>query len=424
MAAMEKYYSDLSSIENVIRNWDPVRRIMIEPPSEKSRSRSARSRDVGILDTVREVPVNNFHVWYVKSSDPWQDSMYNTVVGQMKENLLAKSALPVEVEPEPDLKLKIYSILKSKGIERRMRKTYGDVYQLVSINQMPEVISVNDSIQASELAVQENHASVLKISRRYERKSTSRIEEKKSPIKVEDRFMNELTIESKDSTNSFSETIIEEPLRPRWILLPNESHRFKIRFQPEEVGHYSETYALTILDGNNVTYEVSVNGVADIPRIDINPYIIFPHITDDQLQAAQSSSYICDRGVYDFGSILVLRKDKRPHRRQARLKFSNISEVEAEVEFSVTENGPECFDVQPVQLFIAPGKCEFMELSAIATRLGIIAGRLHLCVKDNPQVHTIELQGEGTKLDIELEGKDIFFDRTLLYRKEEKVLTI
>ena len=32
-------------------------------------------------------------MWYVRSSDPWQDVMYNTVVVQMSENLLAKSAL-------------------------------------------------------------------------------------------------------------------------------------------------------------------------------------------------------------------------------------------------------------------------------------------------------------------------------------------
>lgn len=32
-------------------------------------------------------------MWYVRSSDPWQDTMYDLVVAQMNQNLLAKSAL-------------------------------------------------------------------------------------------------------------------------------------------------------------------------------------------------------------------------------------------------------------------------------------------------------------------------------------------
>lgn len=30
-AAMNRYYTDLSAIENVIRNWDPVKKSMVIP---------------------------------------------------------------------------------------------------------------------------------------------------------------------------------------------------------------------------------------------------------------------------------------------------------------------------------------------------------------------------------------------------------
>lgn len=38
-------------------------------------------------------------------------------------------------------------------------------------------------------------------------------------------------------------------------------------------------------------------------------------------------------------------------------------------------------------------------------------------------VLTMQLQSEGTKLDLELDEKQLFFGRTLLYRKEFRVLT-
>ncbi|XP_026670106.1 hydrocephalus-inducing protein homolog [Ceratina calcarata] len=56
MVAMDRYYSDLSSIENVIRNWDPIRKILETPATTKSRMpRSGRSKEMGVSGTVREV---------------------------------------------------------------------------------------------------------------------------------------------------------------------------------------------------------------------------------------------------------------------------------------------------------------------------------------------------------------------------------
>ncbi|XP_048264436.1 LOW QUALITY PROTEIN: hydrocephalus-inducing protein [Bombus terrestris] len=431
-ATMDRYYTDLSSIEAVIRNWDPIRKTIETASTTKSKaSRSARSKDVSPLDTVPEVPANNFHIWYVRSSDPWQDTMYDLVVAQMNENLLAKSALPVEIIPVPDLRPKLYSVLRWKDVEKRAKRILGDVYQLVSLTSMPEIFSVDESNAVSEVSVQENYT-IAKRNRRRRGRKTSKTEEQKSLNRAENRSVNASTIGSKDTNSaSFLETIREESLKPRWILLPSESQRFKIRFQPEESGHYEEVYALTLLDGNYITYEVNVTGVADIPRLDMNPKTIFAKTANAKLNEAESSTYFYDKELYDFGSQLVLRKDRRPHRREARLKFCNISEVEVEVRVSLTENDSQCFFVQPQQLLIARetkstqrGSCATLILSAIATRLGIITGKLFLCVTNNPKVEVIELQSKGTMLDIELDEKELSFGRILLYRIEYRTLTI
>lgn len=143
---------------------------------------------------------------------------------------------------------------------------------------MPEIFSVDESNVVSEVSVQENYT-IAKRNRRRRGRKTSKTEEQKSLNRAENRSVNASTIGSKDTNSaSFLETIREESLKPRWILLPSESQRFKIRFQPEESGHYEEVYALTLLDGNYITYEVNVTGVADIPRLDMNPKTIFAKV--------------------------------------------------------------------------------------------------------------------------------------------------
>ncbi|CAL7939802.1 unnamed protein product [Xylocopa violacea] len=408
----------------MIRNWDPIKGTMEPPPSTKSKvPRSGRSRETGPLDTIREVPLNNFYMWYVKSSDPWQTAIYDLVVAQMNENLLAKSALPVEPTPQPDIRPKMYSILRWTGVERRAEKIHGDVYRLVSL--MPETLSINESTYVSELSVQENHSGRKRNGRRGQR-SAGKMEEQKSVVRtVEDRSLHSSTIESRDTNNvSIFEALLEEPLKTRWILPPTESQRFKIRFQPEETGHYEETYAFTVWDGNNDTYEVNVSGIADIPRLDMNPDTIFANTADTKLTEADSPVYVYDRKLYDLGSLLFLRGNKRPHRRDARLKFRNVSKVEAEARFWLGGNSPDCFIVQPSQLLIPPAESAALVLSAIAARLGIITGRLYFCLRNNPRVYAIEMQVEGTKLDIELSEKEISFGRTLLYRREYRTLTV
>jgi len=91
--------------------------------------------------------------------------------------------------------------------------------------------------------------------------------------------LNVSTVENLDTNASSINTIFEKILKSRWILQPNEIQKFKIRYQPEEMGIHRQTYALSILDGNDITYDINVSGVTDIPRLDMNPNTIFSKVT-------------------------------------------------------------------------------------------------------------------------------------------------
>lgn len=88
--------------------------------------------------------------------------------------------------------------------------------------------------------------------------------------------LNTSIIENKDAFSI--DTIFEVMLKSRWILQPNETQRFKIRYQPEEIGTHQQTYALSIVDGNDITYDINIRGIADVPQLDMNPNTIFSKV--------------------------------------------------------------------------------------------------------------------------------------------------
>ncbi|XP_076659704.1 hydrocephalus-inducing protein homolog [Halictus rubicundus] len=453
-AAMNQYQSDLSAMLDLIRSWDPLRKTpesLVTTKTKASKSEKAkdgagdedRARTVAELqtfivpDTIWMDDVNKFHVWYANASDPWQGSMYDAVVAGMANNDSAKSALEPEPTPQPDLSPKMYSVLTARNIQERSRRVLGDVYELVSLSPAPEVVPLDESVYTAETSVPEKRTGTRRSSRR-----SRHAEEQRSAGKLEDRSLITSTIESRPRNVSVAESVVEEPLKPRWILQPNETQRFKVRFQPTETGDYDELYAITIPDGRGVTYEVKVHGVADIPTLDMDLEAIFGKV-EETGAVTDRPAYFVDRGVYDFGSILVLPKDKRfacadyksetprygssrnpPYRRDAELKFRNISKVEAELSFSLAKNSDDCYTIQPENLLIDPGDQGILTLSAIATRLGTNSASLYLCIKNNPKAEVFRLQSEGTKLNIELDRKQISFGTTLLYRREFQVLTI
>lgn len=88
--------------------------------------------------------------------------------------------------------------------------------------------------------------------------------------------LNTSIIENKDAFSI--NAIFEVMLKSRWILQPNEIQKFKIRYQPEEIGTHQQTYALSIVDGNDITYDINIYGIADVPRLDMNPNTIFSKV--------------------------------------------------------------------------------------------------------------------------------------------------
>lgn len=131
---------------------------------------------------------------------------------------------------------------------------------------MSDSIMGSNSSHVSLINKQENHAENAKRKKRV-------VDKTEEPSSTS---LNTSIIENKNASNA--NAIFEVMLKSRWILQPNESQKFKIRYQPEEIGVHRQTYALSIIDGNDITYDINIHGVADVPRLDMNPNNIFSKV--------------------------------------------------------------------------------------------------------------------------------------------------
>lgn len=81
-------------------------------------------------------------------------------------------------------------------------------------------------------------------------------------------------------TDNFSLSLLDsndevQPLEAHWILQPRTSQKFKVSFQASKSGQYENEFFFTLLDNPAATFRISVEGVADIPRLDATPIAIF-----------------------------------------------------------------------------------------------------------------------------------------------------
>ncbi|XP_036144321.1 LOW QUALITY PROTEIN: hydrocephalus-inducing protein [Monomorium pharaonis] len=221
--AMNDYYNRLSVIENIIQNWDPLKKNALFKDKSLKTDRLIDTKD--------------------KNSDV------------NKENVLLRRS-----------------------------------FQIVSLSTLSNsdlIMEINSS-RTSVISKQENSVRNTKRKERIFNKN-------KEPLTISLNASARASIESIDTNVSNINTIFEKILKPRWILQPNKIQKFKIRYQPEEEGIHRRTYALSILNGYDITYDINVYGVTDVPRLDMNPNIIFS-------KAGQCEFLKISAGVTKLGS--------------------------------------------------------------------------------------------------------------------------
>ncbi|KAJ8683417.1 hypothetical protein QAD02_019209 [Eretmocerus hayati] len=347
---MEKYETNLEKLFDIIRQWESGK----------------------ILSTEK------FFIWFIKSNDPWNEEMYDTIV----ESLDSRWA---------EVFRKNCDTLKVCGNEVKP--------QLFGSRTFSVLQEYDTSLQSPLPSEIFSISSVLENTQHQRSEQIDINAESESPV----------------SFNQISD---------RLTLLPHESRQFEIKFAPQEEGFFKTEFQLGLIDNASANFKIMVEGVAAIPYINLAPHSVFDRIKESRTTPYHDPTYFLDTSTYDFGNLLFLKKQGRCHRKYAQFSFKNISPVQARLTFDLSAKRFENFCMDITEVVIEPNETSIVGISACAQENGIIEDNLIITIEHNEKREKIQMRYTSSELKFEYEPKHVQFGRVLINTVENQIITL
>ncbi|KAJ8272065.1 hypothetical protein COCON_G00109240 [Conger conger] len=207
-----------------------------------------------------------------------------------------------------------------------------------------------------------------------------------------------------------------------WIVPPRGEVSLKLGFQSSVPGRFEQSLNFE-LTGTRRRYQLHCRGVCAFPAISQDYKMVFAH-SKKALQSDDSlhKTYILQSGVYDFGPLLC-RKSRERYKEgtypenMEKLVMHNCSQLDTEVHFCFQhDTKATTFLLDPPSMTLKPNEKQELKVWAYPTAPGLFEDRLVCCVKDNPDPALFPLACRGVRLELELDRKNVHFDKGLTLR--------
>ncbi|KAG8143780.1 hypothetical protein E2320_000954, partial [Naja naja] len=239
------------------------------------------------------------------------------------------------------------------------------------------------------------------------------------------------TLSELDQSSPTTEASSEKLLRLncfRWIVPANGEVSMRIHFSSTKTGLFDQVLNFEIL-GTRRQYQVCCRGTCTYPTICQDPTIVFPHrkktIKPDEIVYKK---YILSLGVFHFGPLLCGKsrekyKAARYPNHFEKLTILNISPLEVEVHFFFQQDSRAVtYLLDPPMLMLKPNQKQVLTVWAYPTAAGVFEDSIVCCVKENPEPVTFRICCQGVRPEVELDRRQLHFEKLLLHRKETKSL--
>ncbi|XP_025031662.1 hydrocephalus-inducing protein-like, partial [Python bivittatus] len=214
----------------------------------------------------------------------------------------------------------------------------------------------------------------------------------------------------------------------RWIVPANGEVSMRIHFSSTKTGLFDQVLRFEIL-GTRRQYQVCCRGTCTYPTICQDPTIVFPHrkknIKPDEIVFKK---YIMSLGVFHFGPLLCGKsrekyKAARYPNHFEKITILNISPLEAEVHFFFQHDSRAItYLLDPPMLVLKPNQKQVLTVWAYPTASGLFEDSIVCCIKENPEPVTFRICCQGVRPELELDRRQLHFEKLLLHRKETKSL--
>ncbi|XP_039769505.1 hydrocephalus-inducing protein homolog isoform X2 [Ornithorhynchus anatinus] len=214
----------------------------------------------------------------------------------------------------------------------------------------------------------------------------------------------------------------------RWIVPANGEVTLRVHFSSTEIGNFDQTLNFEVL-GTHRLYQVYCRGVCTYPTISRDPKVVFPHrkkeIKPDEIVFKK---YIMSLGMLQFGPLLCGKsRDKykavQYPNNMEKLTILNNSSVNVEVFFFFQHDAKaNTYLLDPPKMKLKQNEKQILKVWAYPTMVGIFEDNIVCCIKENPEPTLFKICCQGVRPELELDQKQLHFDKLLLHRKDSKVI--
>ncbi|XP_063801928.1 hydrocephalus-inducing protein homolog isoform X2 [Pseudophryne corroboree] len=214
----------------------------------------------------------------------------------------------------------------------------------------------------------------------------------------------------------------------RWVVPAKGEVPLRIHFQSDNIGNFDQTLNFEVL-GTHRRYQLYCRGVCAFPAISQDPKIVFSHRkkearSDDIVQ----KKYIMSSGTLDFGPLLCGKsRDKykagQYPENMEKITICNVSPLDADITFCFQHDMKAAtFILDPPAMTLRPSEKQELSIWAYPTSPGVFEDNIVCCIKDNPDPTIYHFCCRGVRPDLELDRKQVHFEKILLHRKDTRTV--
>ncbi|XP_008573444.1 PREDICTED: hydrocephalus-inducing protein homolog [Galeopterus variegatus] len=216
----------------------------------------------------------------------------------------------------------------------------------------------------------------------------------------------------------------------RWIVPANGEVTLQVHFSSNDLGNFDQTFNFEVL-GTRRQYQLYCRGVCSYPYICQDPKVVFPQQKMDmKINEVIFKKYIMKMERFYFGPLLCGKsRDKYKSSlfpgNMETLTILNNSPLVVEAFFCFQNDfKATTYFLEPTNMILKPNEKQMLNVWAYPTAVGVFEDSIVCCIKENPEPAIFRLSCQGIRPELELEPKQLHFDRLLLHRKESKVVLL
>ncbi|XP_064239335.1 hydrocephalus-inducing protein homolog [Aotus nancymaae] len=216
----------------------------------------------------------------------------------------------------------------------------------------------------------------------------------------------------------------------RWIVPANSEVTLRVYFSSDEFGNFDQTFNFEIL-GTCRQYQLHCRGICTYPCISQDPKVIFPQRKIDmKINEVIFKKYVMSVETYYFGPLLCGKsRDKYKSSvfpgNMETLTILNTSLMVVEAFFYFQNDvKANTYFLEPNTMVLKPNEKQILKVWAYPTSVGVFEDSIVCCINDNPEPAIFRLSCQGIRPELELEPRQLHFDRLLLHRQEARVVLL